>query len=333
MRGIASLFLFIFTLSYLEAANNNCRTAIERLGQIEIPASGLSLTNNLPPTNKMKKMKAQESSLINPEYWVEWTSKIVNINHNKAEARIDFLYYQKSGETFGISLIVREPLVPNRQIIQIKAGKKIILEELEERKPTYLLHLDLPRNSAGEFKDLDIVADVLSYISSKSITGDIYSFTLNDPGLIDVLNKKMDTLLTAIEYKADAPRRSGGTRNDPLFEYYPYDPFQESYFPSLSEADAKDIFRVLREELDLENELIKSLRETEFGKQIEKSGNWKIGIRIIGYTAQEILEKEKRMREKESPESAGFENGKFEINERNANPYIYVIQIDLIANP
>lgn len=292
MRGLSGfIFLSIFgTSNQLWASEPNCATAVERLAQIgeTISLPGRYRLHANPPA-----LAGKDSQVL---WKPNWHSNI-QVHEGIAQAGILFDYLGDENAEAAVVLRLNTFQV-TEQVDKEHFGEKLLVNSsssssARENSP-HSLQIDLPRNADGEFIDLNLVEPIFAHLAKYAVYGEGFSFVLNEPSIVEALNQKLNQLLGTMEYQGDRPRRSSLEPEEPLASHYSYDPYQESFFPSIPEEELRDIFRVLEQNLALRVELLQSFLATEFGQALKESGEWDIQIKVEGFSLADELKLEER---------------------------------------
>jgi hypothetical protein len=268
----------------LAIAEEECRSAIQRLLQADLGVTTNQFTIKIPT-------RALAGSDSRQLYSLDWRAKI-DVHENEIRSRLIF-DFKGDVRDASVSLIVNskqkhEGATKNAQTDSETLIEKSDLSRASWNEP-HLLQLDLLRDQQGSFVDLNLFELVLQYLVHHSVMNERFSFVLNEPDSIQILNDSFNEVLSVMDFQNDRPRLASNEFRDPLANHYVYDYFQESYFPFLESHEFKEIIKIATNHLDFQQSLLAAFKKTSLGALIDQSGKWDVKIELEGFDLASAL--------------------------------------------
>lgn len=266
--GLIVLVSFVFLLvNDLAAQDKGCQTSVSRLARFVAPVTKLNpvlataLDNSGTPIDVSLESNPIADNSIEEHFNPQWKLRLDDGD------RIDFFYSDKPS------------------ILSLKINNDQSDSEIE---------INLPRRESGEWMDVNLLGPFFEHIYLKAQAGETFKIVINDPTFVKRLNDILEEILREMKFYGHAAQAESYAGDNPMGEYYSYDPNTESYFPVLDSVDSTELFNSLRDEDLLSRVLRDELVKNPIFKTLEASPflGWKIDIDIEGFDLRSKLLKQ-----------------------------------------
>lgn len=283
--GILFFQVLFLQCIWLQAlANEECRSALERLLQTDSKLTAHQFNLKTPT-------RALAGSDSRQLYALEWRAKIDTLQ-NEIRSRVLF-DFKGDTQDASVSLIINTKQKQEAITTAVKTETKNLIEfgdlDTAQWKNPHILQIDLPRDQQLSFVDLNLLELVLQYLSDHAVMNERFSFILNEPDSIQLLNDRFNDALSIMDFQNDRPRLASNEAYEPLASDYVYDVFQESYFPFLESHEFKEILKLATNHLEFQKYLLEAFKKTPLGALIAESGKWDIKIDLEGFDLASAL--------------------------------------------
>lgn len=285
---VGVLFFQLFFIQGLAVssalANEECRSALERLLQTDSKLTAHQFNIKTPT-------RALAGSDSRQLYALEWRAKI-DTHQNEIRSRISFDFKGDTRDA-SVSLIINTKQKQEAITTAVKTESKNLIEsddlDSSQWNHPHILQIDFPRDQQHSFVDLNLLELVFQHLSNHAVMNERFSFILNEPDSIQLLNDKFNDALSIMDFQNDRPRLASNEAYEPLASYYVYDVFQESYFPYLESHEFKEILKIATNHLEFQKYLLEAFKKTNLGALLAESGKWDIKIDLEGFDLASAL--------------------------------------------
>ena len=278
-------FVFIQWIVFSSAmANEECRSALERLLQTDSKITADQFNIKTPT-------RAFTGSDSRQLYALEWRAKI-DTHQNEIRSRVLFDFKGDTRDA-SVSLIINTKQKQEAITTAVKTELKNLIESSDldsaQWDHPHILQIDFPRDQQLSFVDLNLLELVFQYLSNHAVMNERFSFVLNEPDSIQLLNDKFNDALSIMDFQNDRPRLATNEAYEPLASHYVYDVFQESFFPYLESHEFKEILKIATNHLEFQKYLLEAFKKTNLGALLAESGKWDIKIDLEGFDLASAL--------------------------------------------